>query len=228
MWDFGQCDVKKCSGRKLVRLGYCKLLDFRGRFPGIVLSPNGTKAVSMEDKSLIEEKGLAVIDCSWARVDEIPFSKTKGEDRLLPLLIAVNPVNYGKPYKLTCVEALAAALFICGLDESGHAIMEKFKWGPNFYEHNRELFDLYRSCADSAEIVEAQNKYIEEAEAERERIAEIDVGDGWNIRNPNFEGSEESDETIHMLNHADENELEEGSVSSSESNDDSSDYGWMD
>lgn len=37
LWDFGQCDAKKCSGRKLCRFGKVKLLKVSEKFHGIIL-----------------------------------------------------------------------------------------------------------------------------------------------------------------------------------------------
>lgn len=40
-------------------------------------SPVGNQCVSKEDYTLIKRKGLAVVDCSWARLSDVPFVKLR-------------------------------------------------------------------------------------------------------------------------------------------------------
>ncbi|XP_027073620.1 uncharacterized protein [Coffea arabica] len=161
MWDFGQCDAKRCTGRKLARFGLLKELRVGSGFGGIVLSPAGVQCVSREDQPLINKKGLAVVDCSWARLDDVPFAKLRcAAPRLLPWLVAANPVNYGRPCELSCVEALAAALIICGEEETANILLGKFKWGHAFLSVNRELLKSYSECKNSADIISVQNDWL--------------------------------------------------------------------
>lgn len=161
MWDFGQCDVKRCTGRKLARFGFLKELRVTTGFGGIALSPVGTQCVSKEDHEIIKRKGIAVVDCSWARLSDVPFVKLRcPAPRLLPWLVAANPVNYGRPCELSCVEALAAALIICGEEDTAKLIISKFTWGHSFLSLNRELLKAYSKCETGAEIISAQNSWL--------------------------------------------------------------------
>lgn len=167
MWDMKQCDPKKCTGRKLVRLGLMKVLKLGQRFNGIILSPTGTQVVSPSDSEIISKHGLAVVDCSWAQLDHTPFQKMRGSHfRLLPYLVAANPVNYGKPCQLSCVEAVAAALFMTGFNDISNLYLKMFKWGPGFLKLNQDILNIYQNCRDSKEIIAAQDKYMKNTDDE--------------------------------------------------------------
>ena len=75
------------------------------------------------------------------------------------MLIATNPVNYGKPHRLTCVEAFSAALYIVGLEEEAENIMEGFKWGHNFIQMNKSILEKYKNCKNSEEIKKVERKH---------------------------------------------------------------------
>ncbi|CAG2163111.1 unnamed protein product [Oppiella nova] len=163
MWDLKQCDRKRCTGRKLVRLGMCSLLRLGQRFNGLILSPMATQCVSPEDRHIVVEKGIAVVDCSWNRLNETPFHKMRGNHlRLLPFLLAANPVNYGMASKLSCVEAVASTLIITGFEDTAQHYLNKFKWGSAFTPLNQQLLAEYKLCSDSTQMVSTQNRMITE------------------------------------------------------------------
>ncbi|KAI7822536.1 hypothetical protein BC939DRAFT_397844 [Gamsiella multidivaricata] len=206
MWDFEHCDPKRCSGKKLVRMGMVKTLKINQRFLGVCMTPNGEQAVSPSDREVVREHGLAVVDCSWAKLGDVPFKKLRaGHDRLLPYLIATNPVNYGRPWKLNCVEALAACFYITGFDEYGDELLSKFKWGHAFKKVNGELLAKYSNCTDSSSVIAAQNEYLAMIEKEHnERHDGEHSDDDLMVRNTNHslmdfdedgsdEGSDEED-----------------------------------
>lgn len=44
----------------------------------------------------------------------------------------------------------------------------KFSWGHSFLKLNNELLERYSACSSSKEILEVQEKYLEEARAEKD------------------------------------------------------------
>lgn len=121
---------------------------------------------------------------------------------LVPYMTAVNPVNYGKAYKLSCVEAVAATLFLGGFYDETDFVLSHFKWGKSFLEVNQELFDNYRNCNNSEELKQYQEKYIND-ELERKKNKKNE------IEELNFDTDEEEIEQTNNLNQSDKNITEE-------------------
>lgn len=199
MWDFDHCDPKRCSGKKLERLGYIQNLRVGQKFHGVVVSPNGKGVVCPDDREIVETNGAAVVECSWARVDEVPFGKIGGKhERLLPYLVAANTVNYGRPWKLNCVEALAACFAIVGHTDWAEELLKNFSWGPSFLEINKDLLEVYQQCTDSASVEAAQEQWMAKLEEEvKQRKLQNASEDVWmmgNINRGEVEDDEEEEE----------------------------------
>ncbi len=163
LYTTDQCDPKKCTGKKLARFKQAKIVKTLRRLPykAIILNPMAKKAVSKEDLTFVTKQGIAVLDCSWERAEDLLFKlRRRGNSRALPYLVATNPVNFGKPFKLSTVEAFSAVLFILGFSEQAKRILGKFKWGPHFLEVNKIPLEEYSKAKSSAEIVRIQEEFV--------------------------------------------------------------------
>ena len=187
MLYFDQCDPKKCTGKKMERLGLLKEIKFSRNYGGILLTPNGKKICSIEDHDIIATKGICVIDCSWAKFEEMHLDLHKIETRSLPFMVAVNPVNFGKPFKLSCSEAFAACLFLGGFEKEARFIMDHFKWGEHFFKVNEELFNKYKGIKSQDELKQIQEKYIND---ELERKQKRKEGDGFDDINEDIKDND--------------------------------------
>lgn len=156
-------DPKKCSAKKLHRLGFAKLEKNMRKIPKhtVLLNPFAEKSLSREDLSVAEENGILAVDCSWKHAEAV-FQNLKQIhiSRALPFVVAANPLNYGKPFKLTTLEAFAAALYILGKIDHSREILNIYKWGPHFLELNKQPLEDYRKAENSAEVIQIMKHYI--------------------------------------------------------------------
>lgn len=223
MWDLNHCAPLKCTGRKLVRHGLVRSVRLTQRMAGVVLTPEGTCAISRADAALVTQAGLGVVDCSWARLDEVPFDRMRATaHRLLPFLVAANPTNYGKPLRLSCAEALAAGLFIMGFAQAARDVLAKFKWGHAFWQVNQTVLDRYARCATSAQVVQVQEDWIAQCQQEdRDRrntdYAWPEISESEDEQSEEHQGEEETDNTGSGDDNDDDeiNQIERGFASTS-------------
>ncbi len=162
-----QCDPSKCTALKLARMKLVHIVSRLGDLPRgvVVLFPHPFVDVVLAplDRDLIISKGLSAIDCSWKRLQELSIQVSKHrwlEYRALPLLIAGNPINYGKLSMLSTVEALAAALYITGFKKQALHLLSKFKWGETFFELNKQLLEDYSRAETREQVLEVQKRYL--------------------------------------------------------------------
>ena len=163
IYHANQCDPKRCTGLKLKRRGLARLVTKTRFLPkrAVVLNPFSEIAFSPSDRKRVEYFGLVALDCSWEHAEKVLRKQVKGTSRCLPILIAGNPVNFGKATKLTTAEALAGALYIAGFQQEARELLSIFTWGHTFLEINYALLENYAVAQDSTGIIEMQNRFIQ-------------------------------------------------------------------
>ncbi len=156
-----QCNPKVCTASKLKKFGLATVFYSLKEMPknSIVLTPFCEKVLSKEDMGHMKN-GLVALDLSWKRIDEKPDFRKPVIPRILPLLVASNPVNYGKISKLTTVEALASALYILGYERGAKELLSKFKWGKTFFDLNGEILEEYSKAKNGKEMIEIQKTFF--------------------------------------------------------------------
>ena len=166
-----QDDPKKCTARKLASRELATL-HFSTRRPprrGYLLDPSAGVILGPDDLPLIEKgAALVALDCSWKRLTEsisqIRKSSPRLEGRTLPLVLAANPVSWGKPGRLSTVEALAVCLMLLGKDDQASRILKPFSWGEQFLILNAEPLKAYKDAESREEIVDLQWEFFEKPE----------------------------------------------------------------
>ncbi len=162
VYHLKQCDPKKCTALKLSRHELARIVYKPIHLPSglVLLDPFSEQAFSPLDREIIKSRGLVAVDCSWVYATEVFNLRIRSNSRCLPYLVAANPVKYGKPTTLSTAEALTAALYIAGFQKQAERLLSIFKWGPTFFDLNREPLEEYSKATDSQEIIRIQKQFM--------------------------------------------------------------------
>jgi len=154
-----ECDPKMCTGERLLKHGRAEEVPEPA---GILLNPLSEIALSPEDIPVAKAEGLTVFDCSWNELVRRNKFLEGVVPRALPYLVPANPVNFGKPTKLSTVEAFAGALWILREKEHALSILDEFRWARTFADLNGELLDIYASCETRKQVLKTQEIVLSE------------------------------------------------------------------
>ena len=162
-----QDDPKKCTARMMSAAGLAILHPNITGSPsrGILLDPTCGSIQGPEDCRIIDMGGsLVALDCSWKQIrssiDSIS-STTSLVRRTLPVLLAANPVSWGKPGRLSTAEAIAASLIILGRHSQGELILSQLPYGDEFVSLNKQPLDAYCSAKSTEELVSVQWEFFD-------------------------------------------------------------------
>jgi len=152
-------DPRKATGLRLARRGLATLTSRPPR-GAVVLDPTVRIFLSPADRPAALERGVVAVDASWKRIDEVRWPR--GRRRVLPLLVAANPINYGRPFRLSTAEAVAAALCILGKWSQAEEVLSAFKWGHEFLRLNEDWLRAYAGASGPEEVAELSRRFYRE------------------------------------------------------------------
>ena len=161
-----QDDPRKCTARKMHANGLVELHESISGAPkrGYILDPKSPTILGPEDRNLISiGAAIVVLDCSWKKIDESLeeiAGRTMLDGRILPALLAANPVSWGKVGRLSSVEAIAASLVILGHHDQAYRVLEPFQFGQNFLDLNREPLEAYAGAESREEVAAMQSEFF--------------------------------------------------------------------
>ena len=165
-----QDDPRKCSSRKMHKFDLCELHNNLHRAPkrGILLDPLAGRLIGPDERKIVEKGGALVgLDCSWKQIEysiNHLNKKTKLENRTLPIILAANPVSWGKPGRLSNAEAFAVALILLGRRKQAEKIMKPFKYSEQFFILNKEPLEAYEFAESNKDLANIQWEFFDKPE----------------------------------------------------------------
>ena len=154
------------------RFGHCRMHTDIRRSPkrGILLDPLAGRLLAPDDRAGIERGGALVgLDCSWKQIDEsIEYlnKRTRLNGRTLPVVLAANPVSWGKPGRLSNAEAFAVSLVLLGRWEQARRIMQPFNYSDQFFQLNEQPLEAYSNASTNEQLAELQWEFFDKPDSE--------------------------------------------------------------
>ena len=162
-----QDDPRKCTSRKLAKRGECTLHTNPKKSPkrGLLLDPLSGILVGPDDQQSMERgSSIVSLDCSWKEIEgslRLLYNSTNLQGRTLPIVLAANPVSWGKPGRLSNAEAFAVCLVIFDRWDEARQIMAPFKFGDEFFKLNELPLEAYSQAKTNYELAEAQWEFFD-------------------------------------------------------------------
>ena len=163
-----QDDPRKCTARAMHSRAQVVLHEHPRDAPrrGILLNPQAGQLQGPEDNRLLNQGGsIVALDCSWKAIDSALDQVSRYsmlEGRTLPVLLAANPVSWGKPGRLTTAEALCASVIISGRWEQGRRVIAPFPFGDEFLSLNASPLEAYSNAQSNADLAAMQWEFFDQ------------------------------------------------------------------